>query len=164
MGVVGIEAKQHEGGWRGESTGKFVHSIILRELRVANRDDKHFWKKAYGLHWGLPACFIFPFDEDLHQDYMAHRLDTKLFEGEWEFWSVTTCCGWRIHRDRALPQSAVYRTSGDICQPAAWHPNRRAAAKVLMLRLHRCCRIAAGRNYFDSCSETNNWRTAKGYP
>ena len=69
----------------GESTGKCAHLIILRSLHVANRDDKHFWKKAYALHWGLPACFIFPFDQDLHQDYMAHRLDTKLFEGEWEF-------------------------------------------------------------------------------
>ena len=81
-----FDAKQFENGRRRRIDGG-VHPFdnAARSLRVAQTDSTSFWNKAYSLRFGLPAAFIFPFDDDLYRDYMANRPGSKIFEGEWEF-------------------------------------------------------------------------------
>src|SRR3954451_19809015 len=47
-----------------------------RSLHVARCDNPSFWKVAYRLSFGLPSCFIPPFDRGLK---------TEMFEPEWSF-------------------------------------------------------------------------------
>jgi hypothetical protein len=59
-----------------------------RTLHVAKNDNPDFWKRAYGLHWGVPACFIPPFDGDLYRDFMQnilHGRESQIFEPEWNY-------------------------------------------------------------------------------
>jgi hypothetical protein len=72
---------------RRRTVGGRIHPFDCkkRTLHVAKSDHDFFWKRAYALHWGLPACFIPPFDMDLYADFMRHWPDTKLFEPEWSY-------------------------------------------------------------------------------
>src|SRR4051812_33130595 len=62
-----------------------LHSFDCKDrtLHVAKSDRKGFWQKAYALHWGMPASFIFPFDRDLYHDFMRnilHGRESAIFE------------------------------------------------------------------------------------
>ncbi len=47
-----------------------------RTLAVAKSDNPNFWKSAYRLWFGLPSCFIPPFD---------HGTKADQFEATWEY-------------------------------------------------------------------------------
>jgi hypothetical protein len=59
-----------------------------RSLHIAKSDNPEFWKRAYALNRGMPACFIPPFDDDLSRDFMQnilHGRDSEIFEPEWSY-------------------------------------------------------------------------------
>jgi hypothetical protein len=56
--------------------GVHPHDHKERTLSVARTDNPDFWKVAYRLWFGLPSCFIPPYDNGLKME---------MFEPEWSF-------------------------------------------------------------------------------
>jgi hypothetical protein len=56
--------------------GVHPHDNKARSLHVARVDNPNFWKVAYRLTFGLPSCYIPPFD---------NGIKTEWFEPEWSF-------------------------------------------------------------------------------
>jgi hypothetical protein len=56
--------------------GVHPHDNKARTLKVASADSEYFWRVAYRLPFGLPSCYIPPFD---------NGLKTEMFEPEWSF-------------------------------------------------------------------------------
>jgi hypothetical protein len=56
--------------------GVHPHDNKARSLKVANSDSEYLWKVAYRLTFGLPSCYIPPFD---------NGIKTEWFEPEWAF-------------------------------------------------------------------------------
>jgi hypothetical protein len=67
--------------------GIHPHDNAARKLHIAKSDREDFWRRAYGLHFGLPGLFIFPHDKDLYDDWWAtfRGGESKIWEPEWSF-------------------------------------------------------------------------------
>lgn len=64
------------------------HDDPQRKLHVCRSNSETMWRRAYSLTWGLPDCFIPPFDSDciadFHKNFLRDRT-SEIFEEEWSY-------------------------------------------------------------------------------